>query len=214
MQYKKVLYPRFYEVRLMSMSMTRQQVNCIFAVIAIGLAVATGISFFSDSGNPVIREAVVKESSDETLPAGHPPEEIAERLSALIQMSAEDPQNADILSEIGNTYYDLGEYDKAVDSYRKSLEIRPRNPNVETDMATCIHYLGRHDEALSLLNNVLKYRPDFAPALYNKGIVLIYGIKDPDRGIAAWEELLKQDLAPARKAELEKSIRELKSSVR
>ena len=196
------------------MGMSRQQVNGIFAVIVIGLAAVAGISLFNKSGNPVIRDSAVKENADATLPDNHPPEEIAKRLASLIQMSAEDPQNADIPLEIGNVYYDLGDYDKAAASYRKSLEIQPQNPYVETDLATCLHYLNRNDEALSILDKVLKYRPNFPPALYNKGIVLIHGMNDPESGIAAWEELLKQDLDPARRAEIEQSIQQYKSSAR
>ena len=194
--------------------MSRQQINCIFAAILILLAAAVAFSLFHKAGNPIIREDAVKENSDQVLPVNHPPEEIAKRLASLIRMSTEDPQNADILNEIGNTYYDLGEYDKAIDSYRKSLEIRPGNPYVETDLATCLHYLSRHDEALLILNNVLKYQPDFPAALYNKGVVLIHGKEDLQNGIAVWEELLKQDLDPARRAEIEQSIRRYKSSSR
>ena len=138
------------------MAMSRRQINCVFAVIVIGLAVAAGVSIFNKFGNPLIREAAVNDNPAGTMPDNHPPEEIAKRLAALIRMSADDPQNADILAEIGNTYYDLDEYDKAVDSYRKSLEIQPGNPYVETDLAACLHYLNRHDEALVILDNVLK----------------------------------------------------------
>ena len=196
------------------MGISRRGINSIFAVIVIGLAAVAGISFFNKSGNPVIRESAVKENADATLPDNHHPEEIAKRLAPLIQMSAKDPQNADILSEIGNVYYDLGDYDKAVASYRKSLEIQPQNPYVETDLATCLHYLNQNDEALLILDKVLEYRPNFPPALYNKGIVLIHGMNDPESGMASWEKLLKQDLDPARRAEIEQSIQQYKSSVR
>jgi len=192
--------------------MSRQQTNCILAAIVILLATAAGISIFHKSDDPVIRGASVTDNAGPSPPDNHPPGEMAGRLSDLLKMSAEDPQNADIPAEIGNTYYDLGEYDKAVAQYRRSLELRPGNPYVETDLATCLHNLNRHDEALLVLNNVLKYRPDFPQALYNKGIVLIYGKKDVPGGIAVWEELLKQDLDPARKADIEQSIRQYRSS--
>jgi len=192
--------------------MSRQQINYILAAIIILLAAAAGISIFNKSGDIGFRQAAIQGNTENTRPDNHPPGEIAQRLAALIQMSAEDPQNADIRAEIGNTYYDLGEYEKAVAQYRKSLEIQPRNPYVETDLATCLHYLNRHDEALQILDNVLKYQPDFQQALYNKGIVLIYGKDDVQGGIAAWEEMLKQDLDPARRADIEQSIRQLKSS--
>ena len=194
--------------------MSRRRVNCIIAVIVIALAAITGISIFNKSNGPVIRSTDAEGRSSEILPGNHPPENIARRLTDLIEKSDKDPQNAQILTEIGNIYFDLGEYDKAIARYRKSLEIQPRNPHAETDMATCLHYLDRHDEALLILNNVLNYRPDFPSALYNKGVVLIYGKKDTQGGLAAWEELLKQDLDPAQRAEIEQRIRQFKPSVR
>ena len=110
------------------MAMNRRQINFIFAVIVILLAVAAGVSIFKKSGDSVIRETAVKEAPNNTIPENHSPEEIVKRLTALIEMSDKDPQNADILTEIGNLYYDLGEYDKAIGQYRESLDIKPLNP--------------------------------------------------------------------------------------
>ncbi|MBN2243054.1 MAG: tetratricopeptide repeat protein [Acidobacteria bacterium] len=194
--------------------MSKRQIDCILGIIVIALAATAGISYFRKSETPVIREAGPGENPGGAMPENHPPAEIAARLAALIQMSAENPRNADIRKEIGNAYYDLGEYEKAMESYRESLEIEPGDPGLETDLATCLHYLGRDEEALALLNGVLNSRPDFAPALYNKGVVLIHGMNDPEGGIAAWEELLKQDMDPARRADIERSIREYKASAR
>jgi tetratricopeptide (TPR) repeat protein len=196
------------------MAMNRKGINLIFALIVIGLGSAAVFSIYRSSGNPALRTAAPGGPSSEPLSEDHPPVETDQQLAALIQMSMEDPQNAEIQAEIGNIYFDHKEYDKAIIYYQKSLDLRPGNPNVETDLATCFHYTGRNDEALILLDKVIKNRPDFPQALYNKGIVLIHGKNDIEGGIAAWEELLKSDLEPARRAELEQSIQRLKSSIR
>jgi tetratricopeptide (TPR) repeat protein len=197
------------------MAASKRQINFIFAVIVIALGSLAVTFIYMRSGSPVIRPTEQTVSSTGGLPENHPPVDVAQKLAALLQMGAEDPQNADIQMEIGNIYYDLGEYESAAASYQKSLDIRPGNPYIETDLATCFHYLGRDDEALKILDNILKYSPDFSQALYNKGIVLIHGKNDIEGGIAAWEELLKQaDLEPARRAEIEQSIQQLKSYTR
>ena len=194
--------------------MNRKGINLIFALIVIGLGCTAVFSIYRSSGNPVLRTAAPGGPSSEPLPEDHPPVETDQQLAALIQMSMEDPQNAEIQAAIGNIYFDHEEYDKAIIYYQKSLDLQPGNANVETDLATCFHYTGRNDEALKLLDKVIKNQPDFAQALYNKGIVLIHGKNDIEGGIAAWEELLKSDLEPARRAELEQSIQRLKSSIR
>lgn len=193
--------------------MNKKGINLIFALIVIGLGSTAVYSIYKSSGNSVLRTTAPDESSTEPLPENGPSVETDQQLAALTQMATENPQNADIQAEIGNIYYDRKEYDKAIVYYQKSLDLQPGNPSVETDLATCLHYTGRDDEALRLLDNVIKNRPDFLQALYNKGIVLIHGKNDIEGGIAVWEKLLKSDLDPAKRADLEQSIQQLKSSI-
>jgi tetratricopeptide (TPR) repeat protein len=148
------------------------------------------------------------------LPDKQPPVDSAGRIAALEQLIAREPQNADYLAQTANLYYDLRQYDKAADYYQRSLNIRPRDPNVETDLATCFHYLGQDDKALEILNNVLSYNPRFVQAQFNKGIVLVEGKKDIKGGIAVWENLLRSEPAYSQKAELEQRIQQLKASIR
>jgi len=136
------------------------------------------------------------------------------KLAALEEMAAKDPQNADIRTQIGNIHYDLNQFEKAIEFYQQSLKIHPKDPNVETDLATCFHYLGQHDKALEIMDKVLSYSPNYSQAMFNKGIVLISGKKDIKAGIAVWEELLRLNPGFDRKADIEKTIRQLKASVK
>jgi tetratricopeptide (TPR) repeat protein len=129
-------------------------------------------------------------------------------------MSAGDPQNPEYLTQIANLYYDIGQYDKSVDFYQRSLVLRPQDPNVETDLAACFHYLGQDDKALETLDRVLKYSPGFAQAMFNKGIVLIGGKKDIEGGIRVWEDLLRDNPNYPQKAELEQRINRLKGAIK
>lgn len=134
------------------------------------------------------------------------------RIEALEQLSAKDPRNPEYLTQVGNIYYDSGDYEKAAEAYQKSLEIRPGDPNVETDLATCFHHLGRQDQALEILDGVLRNNPNFPQALFNKGIVLARGKGDAKGAIIFWEQLLRSDPAFAEKVGLRERIRQLKDS--
>jgi len=92
--------------------------------------------------------------------------------------------------------------------------LRPQSPSVETDLATCYHLLGQHDRALEILDKVLQYRPHFAQALFNKGIVLHSGRNDLKGAIAAWEELLRTNPNLPQRADIEQRIEQLKASQR
>ncbi len=190
------------------MAASRKQINVLFAILAVCLAAAAVLSAIRTP------RTVVRTESEATLPEDHPPMETVRKLTDLIRMSEEDPQNASVHEEIGNIYYDLKEYGRAEASYRRSLALEPGDPRVETDLATCLYYLGRHDEAAAVLDGVLGRDPGFAQALYNKGIVLIHGKNDIEGGLRAWRALLELETDPARRAELQESIRQLEASAR
>ncbi len=148
------------------------------------------------------------------LPENHPPLDYAQELAALEERSRAEPQNPEYKTRIGNVYYDMEQYEKAIEAYQQSLALRPRSPSVETDLATCYHFLGDHDKALEILDKVLQYRPNFPQALFNKGIVLQSGKKDLKGAIAAWEELLRTNPKLPQRADLEQRIEQLRASQR
>ncbi len=188
--------------------------NTVFAVVVIFLAAIAVVSMYLDRNLPPVQEAAAPVNPAGTqLPPGHPPVDASNRIASLEQASQSDPQNADLMVQLGNAYYDAGQYQKAAEAYQQSLQLRPRNAGVETDLATCYHFLGQHDKALEILDKVLKYSPGFPQALFNKGIVL-QAANDTKGAIAAWESLLASDPNFPRRADIEQKINELKSSVR
>lgn len=179
------------------------------AIVALNGLTAV-IFIYRNSNKPEIQA----QASESQLPEKRPPLDLANRIDALGKLAAQDPQNPDYPAQIGNLYYDAGEYGKAIDFYQRSLNIRPRDPNVETDLASCFHYLGQDDKAIETLDNVLSYSPGFAQAKFNKGIVLVEGKKDVKNGIAVWEDLLRSDPSYNQRAELERRIQQLRASAR
>ncbi|HEY2981229.1 MAG TPA: tetratricopeptide repeat protein [Anaerolineales bacterium] len=200
---------------MMKMAKKNGRVNLLFGslVLVLGAVPLVYSLYFLDRG-PQIQAAGALPPDHPELPQGHPPLDHAKELMALEQMSRSDPQNADYKNQIANIYYDMGQYQKAIDAYQQSLSLRPQDPSVETDMATSYHYLGQHDRALEILNKVLGYRPTFPQALFNKGVVLHRGKKDVRGAIAAWEELLRTNPSLPNRAELEQRISQLKATER
>lgn len=189
-----------------------RHLNLLFGGI-VGLLAATALVFmYLNRGRPEIQDVPASIADSMKLPEGHPPLDTANKLQALEQMSRSDPKNADYKVQIGNAYYDLGQYQNAIDAYKQSLELRPQDPNVETDMGTCYHFLGQPDMALEVLNRVLSYSPNFPEALLNKGIVLIEDKKDIKAGIAAWQDLLRSNPSFPQRSQIEQRIRQLQAT--
>ncbi len=195
------------------MTVSKGSLNLVLGSIVLALAAVAAISMYQNWDLPVIRESPGSSvGADERLPENHPPIDTSSKLASLEQMSRNDPQNAELKTQIGNVYYDMGQYQKAADAYQESLNLRPRDPGVETDLATCYHELGQDNKALAIFDKVLEYQPNHPQALFNKGIVLQSGKKDFKGAVAAWEQLLKTSPNFPQRAELEQKINQLRAS--
>ncbi len=194
------------------MALIKSSLNLLFAAVIAALAVTAVVSYVNSDRKQV--QVQVQAAEPAQMPENNPALDLTGRVAALQQLSEREPQNSDYPAQIGNLYYDSGQYAKAAEYYQLSLKIRPRNPSVETDLATCFHYMGQDDRSLQVLDNVLGYSPAFTQAKFNKGIVLIEGKKDVKAGISVWEDLLRSDPGYSQRAELEQRISQLKASIR
>jgi cytochrome c-type biogenesis protein CcmH/NrfG len=101
-----------------------------------------------------------------------------------------DPKNLELLTSIGNLYYDARQYSVAVDYYGRSLQINPSDAAVRTDMATAYWYMGNADAAIAEFNKALTYAPTNPNTLFNLGLVKWQGKHDSAGAIADWKKLL------------------------
>jgi Tfp pilus assembly protein PilF len=69
---------------------------------------------------------------------------------------AENPRNKDARNILGQVYAILGEYDKAVSSYREALDIDPDFADAHHNLAMTFVMTGRLDEAIAECEKVLE----------------------------------------------------------
>lgn len=110
----------------------------------------------------------------------------------LAQLKA-DPNNADLLNQIGNVYRMTHQFQTAASYYEKSLVVNPRNIGPRTDLASCLYYQGDVDGAIAQLEKSLTYNPGHAGTLFNLGMIRWKGKNDAAGAISAWEKLLKEN---------------------
>jgi tetratricopeptide (TPR) repeat protein len=115
---------------------------------------------------------------------------VEQQAASLLAQLQKAPDNSELLSAVGNTYYDGGMYAKAIEYYQRSLRSLPSNANVRTDMATAYWYAGDADTALAEYEKALSYEPSLPNALFNMGIVKWRGTMDVPGALAAWQRLL------------------------
>ena len=103
-------------------------------------------------------------------------EQVKKELAALKHAVDEDPRNVAALGRLGNLYMDAGMFDKAVDYYRRALVVEPDNPDLRTDMGTCLRQMGRIDEALREFEQSVAAHPGHWKGWFNIGIVNLYDL--------------------------------------
>ncbi len=117
--------------------------------------------------------------------------EIMTRIASLEKMLITKPDDAKLLVQLGNDYFDLGNHQKAIDHYTKALEIEPNSPDVWTDMAISYRKIGNPKESINCFRKALAINPNHQLALFNMGIVLRDDLKDEPGALEVWEKFLE-----------------------
>ncbi|VFQ44784.1 tetratricopeptide repeat protein [Desulfoluna butyratoxydans] len=122
-----------------------------------------------------------------TAPQGNA--KLAQMAQALEQQLAENPNNADLLIRLGNTYFDTDQYAKSIDAYNRALAITPDNANVLTDLGIMYRRNKQPQKAVETFDAAIAVNKEQESAYLNKGIVLFYDLGKRDEAIASWEAL-------------------------
>ena len=130
------------------------------------------------------------------------------RVAPLLAKASSEPNNANLLIEIGDNYKAAHQFEQAAEYYDKSLRIDPKNVGVRVDLASCYYYLGNADKSIDELQEALKYDPRHAGALLNLGVIRWKGKMDADGAIASWRQLLKLYPDYEKRAVIEKLMAE------
>lgn len=110
------------------------------------------------------------------------------KLADLDAAAAKEPGNYALLVQLGNTAYDVENWQKAVDSYERALKLQAGDANVMTDLGVAYRNLGNGTKALEYFGKALAKDPSHWPAAFNQAIV--YGVDRGDKARAR-EILLK-----------------------
>jgi tetratricopeptide (TPR) repeat protein len=173
------------------------------AMVLMAACLMTGVAggYLIRQSRAPVAAAAARTASSATQPA---PPASAPRPSDPAQMKAladanaapllaklqSDPNNADLLTSVGNLYYDAQQYPIAVDFYERELKARPSDVSVRTDMGTALWYMGKADAALAQFDTALSFEPNNPNTLFNRGVVRWQGKQDAAGAIADWEKLL------------------------
>ena len=134
-------------------------------------------------------------------------EKKAEPLMAKLK---DDPNNSDLLNQIGAIYKATHQFDEAKVYFEKAVAANPKNVAARTDLASCLYYKGDVDGAIAQLQQSLNYDPNDANSLFNLGMIRLQAKDDRGGAVAEWRKLLKSNpkLPDQKKRAVEKLIAE------
>jgi len=118
-------------------------------------------------------------------------QEDAARALSLEREVAANPDNVSAWVQLGNLYFDAGQFAKAINAYEKSLALAPGNANVLTDLGVMYRRNGQPEKAIDAFDRAKEADPRHEQSRFNKGIVLRFDLNDRENAVKAWEELLQ-----------------------
>ena len=90
-----------------------------------------------------------------------------------------DQNNDDIVVEssieLGNIFFDQGDFTEALKYYYKALAIEPNYISVLHNKGVALHELGNYTEAIKYYDRALTIDPKFTYSLNNKGNAIFSG---------------------------------------
>jgi tetratricopeptide (TPR) repeat protein len=96
-------------------------------------------------------------------------------------------------NNLGWAYYNKGEFQKALENYKKAVEINPRFAMAFNNMGMTYDRAENAEKAVSAFKTAIGLVPDFLEAHYNLGLVLARQ-KDKEGALKAFERVI--EIAP------------------
>lgn len=107
----------------------------------------------------------------------------------------EPAQRSKDVAEIQRTavsYYNRGEYEKAIEGYKRAIEINPVSVETYYHLGMAYSSLGKYKEAVEAYVRAIQIKPDYAAAYYNLGHAYS-NLNRHDKAIKAFRQSIQHE---------------------
>jgi cytochrome c-type biogenesis protein CcmH/NrfG len=116
--------------------------------------------------------------------------DLLDQIAGLEFRTSQNPGDITAWIQLGNLCFDADLPEKSIAAYDKALALNPDNADVLTDQGVMYRKAGKYDKAVQCFDKAVAVNPKHEIARFNKGIVLMHDLNNPQGAIKAWEELL------------------------
>ena len=171
----------------------------VILLVAVVAAVIFGVYKMGDTGVP----AIAGEPTDSSASAPAAPQLDTAKVGAAMQKLQADPQDADALKELGDLYFQAGDYATAIQWEEKALAVDPKDVTALLALGAAQFNTGDTKGARENWNAVVAIDPDNAEAHYDLGFLAL-SVEPVDLAVAKSEWQKVVDIDP--NSELAKSV--------
>ncbi|HUJ80198.1 MAG TPA: tetratricopeptide repeat protein [Nitrospiria bacterium] len=100
------------------------------------------------------------------------------------------PQHAEALTQLGHANYMIQRYPTAKDYYARAVHADGKSVEARLGLANCYALMGQVNDSLREVKALLAIDRQNPEALYNEGMLLLYGKQDRTGAKQAWEQLV------------------------
>jgi len=190
-------------------AINKSQTPVWMKAVLILLAIVFVFGFVSIGASPFMTDDTQEPAAAGSLDAIN--QQFAPTVAAVTSQLQTDPENFDLLVNLGNTYFDWAAqvqqaaqtdaanagvdqplWVAAKDAYGRAVAIDATNPPVTVDYAIVLFYTGETAKAIEMASAIAKSNPEFAMAWYNLGI-FHKALGETEEAIAGFERYLELD---------------------
>lgn len=170
----------------------------LFVLSALIVGFIGGI-WFADNAHNQLSNPVINVSANpgmtmdvtqkETMP-GPVNMDASQAIVKMEEILKSDPNNVELLIHLGDLYYNVHNPEKAVATYERALALDPKNPDVLTDCGSMYRELKNYDKCLAYYKQAAQISPQHYQSWFNMGITYRDDLKQYQKAIDAWNQLL------------------------
>lgn len=174
--------------------------------VVMYVAIAFIVGFISGAGFAVFKLGGTSTTQTAAPQQSNMSDQERQAIAHLEQEVTASPEKFQSWTQLGNLYYDTGQYEKAVKAYERSLELHSGDANIWTDLGVMYRRTGSPQKAIEAFDKAIAMDPTHQTSRLNKGIVLMYDLNDTAGAVESLENLLK--INPAAKSANGEPIRD------
>jgi tetratricopeptide (TPR) repeat protein len=100
-------------------------------------------------------------------------QEAIEEFKQVVTLAIKDEPKILAYYNMGNAYVDLGQYDKAIESYQQAIKLKSNLSKPHNNLGLAYAAAGRLADAVAEFKQAVQLRPEYAEAHYNLGVAFV-----------------------------------------